>query len=86
MEKTPRGFLNAGASAVMEEAAHLANELRLILATNRILMQERKEILRSQSRMAMQCAKRLRAIEMDVRDCVADRTVVKSAANEAPKS
>jgi hypothetical protein len=86
MENTQLGFLKAGASAVMEEAAHLAHALRLAVETNRILMQERKEILRSQSRTAMQCAKRLRAIEMDVRDCVAQRTVVKSATNEAPET
>jgi hypothetical protein len=68
MQNSQWGLLDATATSAIEQGAVLAAALRLTVETNRILMQERKEILRSQSRTAMQCARELEALKMKVRN------------------
>ena len=43
-------------------------ELRLSLERSRMLMHDRREILREQNQIVLQCVGRLHAIEMNIRD------------------
>jgi len=70
MQNSQKGTLNLKALVVMKEAADLMRELRLTLEIRRMLMHERREILRDQSQIAVKSARQVQAMDRELSNCL----------------
>jgi hypothetical protein len=84
MQNSRLGILGDSALALIQEAARLRGELRITLETHRILMDERKQILREQSQIALKSGREVRAMNEALNNCLRGGRAVEWMSNEDP--